>query len=190
MDEDAVEFYSQDRWDNWLDRLEEADLEDDDESSRLYLNLQNDAAIAIAKILRAYDNGSLSEEEAIEEIDEVHSIVLAEPALDDEEALMLIDAVQTSMVSAFVASEQYLIEDEIETEPIDELIDAAITAEEAEELETAMHYIAEVGVAIIDGERLDFTVVEELEYGLVTEWLGGLDSLQDALEGPKVVDEE
>jgi hypothetical protein len=33
-------------------------------------------------------------------------------------------------------------------------------------------------------------VVEDLEYGLVSEWVNGLDSLQTALADPEVVEEE
>jgi hypothetical protein len=33
-------------------------------------------------------------------------------------------------------------------------------------------------------------MVEELEYGLVTEWVNGIDSLQSALADPEVVEED
>jgi len=52
-DDDAVEtFYTDERWQNWLDRLEEEDLDPENEdSARLLLNLQDDAAIAVVKVL-------------------------------------------------------------------------------------------------------------------------------------------
>jgi hypothetical protein len=34
------------------------------------------------------------------------------------------------------------------------------------------------------------SVVEEIEYGLVSEWVNGLDSLQSAMSDPEVVEEE
>jgi len=34
------------------------------------------------------------------------------------------------------------------------------------------------------------TVAEDLEYGLVTEWINGLDSLQSAMSDPEVVEED
>ena len=34
------------------------------------------------------------------------------------------------------------------------------------------------------------SVAEEIEYGLVTEWVNGLDSLQTALADPEVVEED
>ncbi|MFQ3295600.1 MAG: hypothetical protein ACI8VE_002688, partial [Natrialbaceae archaeon] len=60
MSEAPTEFYSEERWQNWLERIrdEEIDPEDED-SARLLLNLQDDAAIAIAKIVSACDEDHL-----------------------------------------------------------------------------------------------------------------------------------
>ena len=33
------------------------------------------------------------------------------------------------------------------------------------------------------------SVAEDLEYGLVTEWINGLDSLQSAVSDPEVIEE-
>ncbi|MFB6197523.1 MAG: DUF2150 family protein, partial [Halobacteriaceae archaeon] len=39
------EFYTEERWTNWLDRLQEEDLDpEEEESARLLLNLQDDVA--------------------------------------------------------------------------------------------------------------------------------------------------
>ena len=48
----------------------------------------------------------------------------------------------------------------------------------------------QAGTRVIDGEQLDIDLVEDLEYGLVSEWVNGLDSLQSAIEDPEVVEEE
>lgn len=189
MEEDLVEFYSQERWDNWLARLEEADLDDEEESSRLYLNLQNDAAIAVAKVLRALEDDRLELEEALGELEDIRDIVLAEPSLEDDEALMLIDAVQTSMLCVFVSIDRYLAEEPPAVDDVDNRVDAAVAAEAEEDFDTALAHVAEVGAAIIEGERFDLAPDEDAEFGLVAEWLGGLDSLQEALQGPKVVEE-
>lgn len=189
MDEDLVEFYSQERWDNWLDRLEEADLDDEEETSRLYLNLQNDAAIAVAKVLRAHRDDRLDLDEAIDELEDIRDIVLADPELEDEESLMLIDAIQTSLLCVFVSIDRYLADEPAGVEDVTARIDAAVEAEEAENFDDALAHAAEIGAAIIEGERFDLSQCEDLEYGLVAEWLGGLDSLQEAMQGPKVVEE-
>jgi hypothetical protein len=191
MSEAPTEFYSEDRWQNWLDRIrdEEIDPEDED-SARLLLNLQDDAAIAVAKIVSAYDEDRLDEEEALEEIADIREIVLSEVEFEDEEKAMLVDGVQTSLMCVFYAAEEYIAGGPADEATIEEYVQAAADAEADEDLDAALGYAAQAGTLIIDGEELDMTLAEELSYGLVTEWVNGLDSLQSAMSDPEVVEED
>jgi hypothetical protein len=190
MSEAPTEFYSEERWQNWLDRIrdEEIDPEDED-SARLLLNLQDDAAIAIAKIVSAYDDDHLGEEEALEEIADIREIVLSEVDFEDEEKAMLVDGVQTSLMCVFYAAEEYIAGGPADEATIEEYVQAAADAEAEEDLDAALGYAAQAGTLIIDGEELDMALAEELSYGLVTEWVNGLDSLQSAMSDPEVVEE-
>ncbi|WP_418279898.1 DUF2150 family protein [Halorubrum sp. DTA98] len=190
-DDEAVEtFYSDERWQNWLTRVEEEELDPENEdSARLLLNLQDDAAIAIAKILAALDDGRIDEDRAVEEIHTVRDIVLAEVSFDDEDKVMLIDGVQTSLVPVFYATEEYVVGGVVDGD-VEEFVRAAAAAEAEEDLDAALGYVVQAGTRVIDGEPLDIDLVEELEYGLVSEWVNGLDSLQTALEDPEVVEED
>ena len=190
-DDDAVEtFYTDERWQNWLDRLEEEDLDPENEdSARLLLNLQDDAAIAVVKVLAALDDGRIDEDRAVEEIRDVRDIVLADVDFDDEETVMLIDGVQTSLVPVFYAAEEYVVGGVVEGD-VSEFVRAAADAEADDDLDAALGYVVQAGTRIIDGEALDIDLVEDLEYGLVSEWVNGLDSLQSAIEDPEVVEEE
>jgi hypothetical protein len=198
MSTPAEEFYSEERWQNWLDRLRESDLDpEEEESARLLLNLQDDVAIAIAKIIRAYEGdvgeedalSELDEEGAIEELADLREIVLAEPDLEDEETAILLDGVQTSLVSAIYAAEQYVTEGVAADASITEYLRAAADAEAEEEFDRALGLVAAAGTRVIDGEELDISVAEDLEYGLVIEWINGLDSLQSAVSDPEVIEE-
>jgi len=190
-DDDAVEtFYTDERWQNWLDRLEEEDLDPENEdSARLLLNLQDDAAIAVVKILAALDDERIDEDRAVEEIHTVRDIVLADVAFDDEDKVMLIDGVQTSLVPVFYAAEEYVVGGVVDGD-VSEFVRAAADAEAEDDLDAALGYVVQAGTRIIDGEALDIDLVEDLEYGLVSEWVNGLDSLQSAIEDPEVVEEE
>ena len=184
-------FYSEERWENWLERIRDEDLDPEDEdSARLLLNLQDDAAIAIAKILKAGDGGELDDEEAMAELAEIREIVLAEEQFDDEETAMLVDGVQTSLVPVFVAAEEYLTEGAATDASADEYVRAAADAEAEDDPESALGFCAQAGTRLIDGDELDVGIVEDLEYGLVAEWVNGLDSLQRALQDPEVVEED
>ncbi len=191
MSNSPTEFYSADRWQNWIDRLDDEDIDPEDESSaRLLLNLQDDTAIAVAKIVAAYDDGQLKQEAALEEISDVREIVLSEVDIADEETRMLVDGVQTSLVCVFIAAEEYVAGGPPEEGSVADYIGAAADAEAEEDLDAALGYTAQAGTLIIDGERLDMTIAEDLEYGLVTEWVNGLDSLQSAMSDPEVVEED
>ena len=185
------EYYTRDRWQNWLDRLREEEIDPENEdSARLLLNLQDDAAIAVAKILTDHEEGELDEEGAMEELERIRGIVLSEVEFDDEEKLMLVDGVQTSLVCVFYAAEEYVVGGPAEEGTVEDYVRAAIDAEAEEDLDAAIGYCAQAGTRIIDGEELDMTLAEDVEYGLVAEWINGLDSLQTALADPEVVEED
>jgi len=182
-------FYTDERWQNWLSRIEEEELDPENEdSARLLLNLQDDAAIAVAKVLGAHEDGRLDEEETVEELAEIRDIVLADTDIEDEEKAILVDGVQTSLVPVFYAAEEYVVAGPAEEAPLEEYVEAAADAEAGDDLDAALGYLVQAGTRIIEGDSLDMAVAEELEYGLVSEWVNGLDSLQSAMEGPEEVE--
>ena len=186
------EFYTDERWQNWLDRLDEegVDLEDED-SARLRLNMQDDVVIAVAKIVSSYDEGEIGEEEAMGELDDVSAIVLAEvDRFDDEDTLMLVDAVQTAMVCVFHAAQEFVAAGPADDGTVEGHVRAARDAEAEEDLDTAHVHCVQAGTLILDGEEFDLDALEEMEYGLVAEWVNGLDSLYEAMRDPEVIEEE
>ena len=185
------EYYTEERWNNWLDRLREEEIDPENEdSARLLLNLQDDAAIAIAKIVAEYEDGELGEEAALEELAKVRDIVLSEVDFEDEEKLMLIDGVQTSLVCVFYAAEEYVAGGPAEDATVEDYVRAAADAEAEEDIDTALAHCAQAGTLLFDGAELDMDVAEDIEYGLVAEWVNGLDSLGTALADPEVVEED
>ncbi len=191
MSNEPGEYYTEERWQNWINRLREEEIDPEEEdSARLLLNLQDDTAIAVAKILTDYDDGTLDEEAAIDELSDISEIVLSEVSFDDEEKGMLIDGVQTSLMCVFYAAEEFVVNGSPDDAGVTEYINAAADAEQEEDLDAALGYCVQAGTLIIDGEEMDMSVAEELEFGLVAEWVNGLDSLQTAMSDPEVVEEE
>jgi len=184
------EYYTEERWQNWLDRLREEDLDaEEEESARLLLNLQDDTAIAVAKILTDYEDSTIGEERALTELTDIHEVVLGEVAFDDEETAMLLDGVQTSLLCVLYAAQEFVAEGPAEG-TVQEYIEAATAAEEEEDLESALGYCVQAGTLVIDGQALDLEMTEELDFGLVAEWVNGLDSLQTAMSEPEFVEED
>ena len=185
------EFYSEERWQNWLDRLAEEEIDPEDEdSARLLLNLQDDVAIAVAKILTEYEEGNIDEDVALQELEDIREVVLAEPDFQDEDKLMLLDGVQTSLVAVFYSADLYVAEGVIDDAPVDEYVKEAAAQEAEEDFDRALQLVAFAGTRIVDGDELDMSLAEDMEYGLVTEWLNGLDSLQEALADPEVIEDD
>jgi hypothetical protein len=188
--EEPGEYYTEERWQNWLDRLREEDLDaEEEDSARLLLNLQDDTAIAVAKILTDYEDSSIDEQRALAELTDIHEVVLAEVEFDDEESAMLLDGVQTSLLCVLYAAQEFVAEGPAEG-TIQEYIEAATAAEEEEDMESALGYCVQAGTLVIDGATLDLEMAEELDFGLVAEWVNGLDSLQTAMSDPEFVEEE
>ncbi|MFB6303235.1 MAG: DUF2150 family protein, partial [Haloferacaceae archaeon] len=109
---------------------------------------------------------------------------------DDEDAEVLVDGVQTSLVPVFYAAEEYVASGAAEEATVEEYVRAAAEAEAEDDPDAALGYLVQAGTRIIEGDELDVSVAEELEYGLVAEWVNGLDSLQSALSDPEVIEEE
>ncbi len=191
MSNEPGEYYTDDRWQNWINRLREEEIDPEEEdSARLLLNLQDDTAIAIAKILTDFDDGVIDEERALGELEDMQQVVLSEVEFDNEEKEMLIDGVQTSLMCVFYAAEEFIVGGPAEDGTVEEYISAAAEAEAEENLDAALGYCVQAGTLIIDGAELDIGMTEELEFGLVAEWVNGIDSLQTAMRDPEVVEEE
>lgn len=191
MSNDPGEYYTAERWQNWIGRLREEDIDPEQEdSARLLLNLQDDTAIAVAKIITDYEDGVIDEERALSELEEIQQVVLSEVEFENEEKAMLIDGVQTSLMCVFYAAEEFIVGGPAEEGSIEEYIQAAADAEGKEELDAALGYCVQAGTLVIDGGEMDIGVTEELEFGLVAEWVNGIDSLQTAMRDPEVVEEE
>jgi hypothetical protein len=188
MDE-SEGFYTATRWQNWIDQIREADLDPEDEDdARLLLNMQDDTAIAIANILDAYDDGEIDAEAAVEHLAEVQEAVFGEVSLEDDDKRVLVDGVRTSLVCAFAAAEQYVLDGPADGSVGDHL-DAAAEAEHDGDEDAALTHCARAGTLVVDGAALDAGAVADIEYGAVVEWVNGLDSLANALREPQIVEE-
>ena len=185
------EFYTEERWQNWIERLEAEEIDPENEdSARLLLNLQDDAAIAISRVVDAYEDGELEREQAREELESIQEIVLNDADIENEEKAMLLDGVQTSLVCVFYAADEYVAEGAADEASIEEYVTAARDAEAEEDVEAALGYCAQAGTLLFDGREMDMSVAADLEYGLVAEWVNGLDSLQSATRDPEVIEED
>ena len=187
-------FYTPQRWQNWLARIADDALDPTDEdAARIVLNMQDDAAIAVAKIVTAYDEDRLDADAALGELQAFTDVVLARPAFDperfdvDADRELLLEGVQTSLVCVCHAAEQYIREGAVDGS-FTELVATAATAAADEDVDEAYAAVVAAGTRLFVGDSFDPSPAADLEYGLVIEWLNGLDSLANALTAPEPVD--
>jgi hypothetical protein len=193
MEEDEG-FYSRERWNNWMERLreEEFDPEDDDgDGARLFFNLQDDITIACTKAVEAYEDGDVGEEEFMDEIDEIREIVMREEDLEQNKAMVL-EGVQTSLIGVMASCEAYVTNNGAAAEDatVEEYVREAARAEKEDDMDRALALIAEAGALILDDAGFDAESYEDLEYGFVSEWVNGLDSLAQAVSEPETIEED
>jgi hypothetical protein len=193
MEEDEG-FYSRERWNNWMERLreEEFDPEDDDgDGARLFFNLQDDITIACTKAVEAYEDGDVGEEEFMDEIDEIREIVMREEDLEQNKAMVL-EGVQTSLIGVMASCEAYVTNNGAAAEDatVEEYVREAARAEKEDDMDRALALTAEAGALILDDAGFDAESYEDLEYGFVSEWVNGLDSLAQAVSEPETIEED
>lgn len=183
------EFYTQKRWENWLGRARESGFqikeseEDAGKESAIFVNMVDDVILACLKVTARLDKGMLSREKALEILAEIRDIVLSEVEPISEDINLMIDSVQTSLMGAIVAFECYVVGDYDEEADVAELAKLAIEAESSDNLELALDYTAQCGALVLKGKSLPEDLMADLPYGIVAEWLDGIDSISAAMVG-------
>ncbi len=145
-------FYNQERWDNWLKTLREADFEGDPKSDqmpeglRLLDGFTEDVTLSVMKIIKLFQNKRFSKEEALDKIAQVEAIVMV-PA-PDEEIAGIVETIQLPKLVLFAGSRKFLtgeFEKDIKT-----LIKKGRTLSE-KDMEQALEAAAHIGAIVIAG---------------------------------------
>jgi hypothetical protein len=189
MNQVPYEFYTQKRWENWLGRAKESGFqiketeEEAGKESAIFVNMVDDVILACLKVTARFEKGALSREQALEILGEIRDIVLSEVEPISEDIDLMIDSIQTSLMGALVAFECYVLGDYAEEADIEELIKTAVEAEASDNLEISLDSIAQCGAMVLKGKTLPEELMSELPYGIVAEWLDGIDSISAAMVG-------
>ncbi len=183
------DFYTAKRWNNWIEKVKESGFkfEESDEpqgkEGAIFVNMEDDIILACLKIIAKYDREQISQENAMEYIAQIRDIALAEIDPISEDADLMIVSLQTSLMGSFAAFEAYLAGDFDENANIEDLIKVALEAEASEDIEIALGTVAEIGALVLNGKELSEKTLEDVPYGLVAEWLDGIDSIYAAMQG-------
>lgn len=185
-------FYNQERWDNWIKTLEEANFEPPEgeevsEGEQLLFGFTEDITLSVLKIIRLYQNGRFTNEEAVAKLDDVEIIVMT--GLPEGDLEEVIGSFQLSLLVLFTAARKYL-EGEFDKD-IKALVKKGKSIDE-ENLEEALEVAANIGAAVIDGATCCAKYIKDnIENpSLFDEWLIEVETMSNAMKSLAKFDEE
>ncbi|HJJ99206.1 MAG TPA: DUF2150 family protein [Methanocorpusculum sp.] len=187
-------FYNQERWDNWLNTLAEADFSGDENSEeipegyRILDGFSDDITLATIKIIRLYQNGRLSLKDARTKLRDIEEIVMKE--LPESEVAEIVESMQVSLLVLFAAGQKYLEEAYPPNEEVKNLVKEGRKVFEKDP-DKALDIASSVGAAVISGaSRCGKYVMDTDEPTLFDEWLVEVERIADAMKSLKNFDEE
>jgi hypothetical protein len=185
-------FYNQERWDNWIKTLEGANFEPAEgeevsEGEQMLYGFAEDITLSVLKIVRLYQNGRFTKDEATEKLDDVELIVMT--GLPDGELEDIIGSIQLSLLVLFTACRKYL-EGEFEKD-IKTLVKKGRGIDEGN-LEEALEVAANIGAAVVDGATCCAKYIKDdaENPGLFDEWLIEIETMSNAMKSLAKFDEE
>jgi hypothetical protein len=185
-------FYNQERWDNWLKTLKDADFEGDPKSDqmpegfRLLGSFAEDVTLSVMKIIRLYQNKRFSLEESMDKLAQVEAIVMA-PA-PDEEVAGIVETIQLPKLVLFAAARKYL-SGKYDTD-IKTLIKKGRALPD-KDIELALEVASDIGASVIAGASCCGKYIKEdvEEPAPFDEWLVECDRMSEAMVSLKNFDE-
>jgi len=185
-------FYNQERWDNWLKTLREANFEGNPKSDempegyRLLEGFSVDVTISVLKIAKLYQNKRFSKEESLDKLAQVEALVMA-PATDENLA-DIVETIQLPKLVLFASSRKYL------EGKFDKDIKTLVKQGKAlieKDMEKALEVASDIGASVIDGAACCGKYVKDdlKEPTLFDEWLIECERMFEAMVSLKNFDE-
>lgn len=180
----VIPFYTQERWQNWIDQVKESGFKlEDQEKGAVFVYMTDDIVLACLKVIAKYDKKLISRDDGLKHITEIKEIVLKKISPIDDDIDVMFESTQSSLMGVFVSYECYIKNGYQKIKSFGKLIDAAVQAEKENNMEAALDIIAEIGANIIAGGKLKDKDFDSVSEGLVAEWLDGIDSISAAMIG-------
>lgn len=184
-------FYSQERWNNWINQVKESKFKIDPTAEGLgregivFLDMEEDVILALCKVTGKLQLGTLAKEDAANSIQGMKEIVLAKIEPMDEDKDAMIESVQSSLVGAFAAAEAFVGGDFDPKQKVEELVLQASKAEGGDDMDKAFELMGKAGALVFAGKKFDSDKVYEKipPESFVAEGVDGLDTILAVLAG-------
>ena len=105
-------YYTQERWDNWLKVLAEADFEGDENSDEMpeglssLDNFTKDVNVSVMKIVKVFQNGSYDAKTALSKLEEVEAIIMGE--VPESDISDIVQGLQMRFLVLFISCKRYI----------------------------------------------------------------------------------
>ncbi|WP_456468284.1 DUF2150 family protein [Archaeoglobus sp.] len=174
-----MEFYSEARLNNWIKKIEDSEISEDDASSfAVFDQMLEDMVIACFSLLRAVKEREIKKTDAIREIQKIFSLLKIYDFNDE----LKNDLYQFTLESirAVLMSFQYFFEGKFSKKGFDALLADAIKKEKKGDYESSFDALARMGAKVIKGEQLpELDVPED---SIILSWLDGIDAINSVFE--------
>ncbi len=177
-----VQYYTKERWDNWIQNVKESNFQIDDEcesSTEIFVNMMDDVILSCLNIIYKLNAKKISADNALNSISGISEIVLSDVAPINEDIDMMTQSLQSSLLGALVSCECHIRGSYDKKTSLIKLIKNAIEKEE-DDPDKALEFISTVGARILSGKPMP-EIIFDMPDGLVAEWLDGVDSIVAAM---------
>ncbi len=186
-----ITFYSQERWNNWINQVKESKFKIDPTAEGLgregivFLDMEEDVILALCKVTGKLRLGTITMDDAANNIQMMKEIVLAKVEPMDEDRDAMIESVQSSLVGAFAAAECFVTGAYEPKQKIEALVLEASKAEESGDMDKVFELMGQAGAQILAGKKFDSDKVYEKipPESFVAEGIDGLDTISAVLAG-------
>lgn len=179
------DFYSQNRWQNWINKVRESNFKltdpEDKNTGAVFVYIMDDVVLACLKVIARNEKDIITADEAISEINKIKDIVFQEHESPGGDADLMLQSLRTSLAAVFVSCQRYISGDFDRQTSLEDLVMKAVAAEKEENLDETFNILSQVGSRIISGESLPD--MEDLPYCMTAELLDGIDALSAAMIG-------
>ncbi len=179
-----MEFYSENRLKNWIRRIEEVEVsEDDAKSFDVFDQMVEDVVVSCMNIIRAVKEREIKKSDAIKEIEKIENLFSRQVAFGSE-IKDIIYQFTVESIKAVLKSFEYYLEGKSSKKSFEDLIREAVNFEAKGDLDDALDAIARMGAKVLNGENLPELELES--DGIILSWLDGVDSINTVLELSKI----
>lgn len=177
---ECMKFYTETRLQNWISKINETKVSEDDPSSLLVFDqMLEDVIIACFSIINAVKEREIKKNEALKELEKITNIFNKDYRFNSD-LKQDIFFLTLESIKAVIASFQYFLEGKVSKKDIKELLKEAVENEKKGKLDVAFDAVAKIGAKVIKGEKLPELNI--LEDGAVVSWIDGIDAISVIVE--------